>query len=235
MSLRPQPKRREDLFFLCMVGAIMVVNFIGFAQSYYLAGVFRAHLPGPFVHLHGALFTCWLLLLATQTVLIGANKVRLHMNLGILGVLIAAGMLILGPMVTLFALRRHAFPTEGRAAFIFVADSGALILFALFVAMGFLKRNDSIRHKRFMLLATIAILGPALSRWSFPFMSWPPAVFMIWLAFPIALLIYDMRTRGKPTTVSVTGCALLLLYLISVGPLSDSHAVRNVVRSIERR
>ena len=235
MTLRPQPKRREDIFFLCMVGAILAVNFVGFAQSYYLAGIFRAPLAGPLVHIHGALFTCWLLLLVTQTALIGANKLRLHRNLGALGALIALGMLILGSMVTVFALRRHAFSTEGRAAFIFVADSGALILFALFVMMGFLKRNDSVRHKRLMLLATIAILGPALSRWSFPFMKWQPAVFIIWLIFPVALLVFDISSRRKPTRVSVTGCALLLVYFFSVGPISDSHAMRTVVRSIERR
>ena len=116
MPLRPQPKRREDLFFLCIVGAILAVNFVGFARTYYLAGVFRAPLPGPLVHIHGALFTCWLLLLAAQTALFGANKIRLHRNLGVLGGVIALGMLILSPMVLVFSLRRHAFATEGGAA-----------------------------------------------------------------------------------------------------------------------
>ena len=235
MPLRPQPKRREDVFFLCMVGAILAVNFVGFARTYYLAGLFRAPLPSPLVHIHGALFTSWLLLLAAQTALIGANKIRLHRNLGVLGGVIALGMLVLGTMVTVFALRRHAFPTEGGAAFIFVADAGALLLFAFFVLMGFLKRNDSVRHKRLMLLATIAILGPALSRWSFPFMRWAPAIFILWLIFPIALLVFDIISRKKPSAVTVVGFTLLLVYLFSSGPISGSHAVRNVVRSIGHR
>ncbi len=235
MPLRPQPKRREDIFFLGMVGAIFAVNFVGFARTYYLAGIFQAPLPGPLVHIHGALFTCWLLLLAAQTALIGVNKIRLHRNLGVLGGVIALGMLILGPMVVVFALRRHAFRTEGGAAFIFVADAGALILFAIFVLMGLLKRNDPVRHKRLMLLATIAILGPALSRWSFPFMSWAPAIFILWVTFPLALLVFDIISRKKPSAVTVFGFSLLLIYLFSAGPLSASHVVRNVVRSIEDR
>ena len=235
MPLRPQPKRRDDIFFLCMIVAILGVNFVGFARSYYLAGVFRAHLPGPLVHIHGALFTAWLLLLATQTVLVAANRVRLHRTLGVLGGAIAASMLLLGPMVTAFALRRHAFPTEGRAAFILVADVGALILFALFVAMGLLRRNDVVRHKRLMLLASVAILGPALSRWSFPFMKWPPAVFLLWLIFPLSLLVFDTLSRKRPYKVTVVGCTLLLIYVCSVGPLSSTRAVRSLVRSAGTR
>ena len=235
MPLRPQPKRREDIFFLCMVGAILAVNFVGFARTYYLAGIFRAPLAGPLVHVHGGLFSSWLLLLATQTALVGANKIRLHRNLGVLGGVIALGMLVLGPMVTVFALRRHAFATEGRASFIFVADAGALLLFAFFVLQGLLKRNDSVRHKRLMLLATIAILGPALSRWSFAFMTWQPAVFILWLLFPLALIVFDIISRKKPTAVTVVGFTLLLIYMLSAGPISDTPAVRKVVRSIGGR
>ena len=235
MLLRSQPKRRDDLFFVSMIVAIIGVNFVGFAKSYYLAGVFRAPLPGPLVHIHGALFTSWLLLLATQTGLVAANRIRLHRTLGVLGGMVAAGMLLLGSMVTAFALRRHAFATEGRTAFILVANVGALILFALFVAIGLLKRNDVVRHKRLMLLASIAILGPALSRWSFPFMKWPPAVFLLWLIFPLSLLIFDTVSRRRPYKVTVVGCTLLLIYVCSVGPLSSTRAVRSVVRSAGSR
>ena len=235
MPLRAQPRRREDIFFLCMVAAILAVNFVGFARTYYLAGVFRAPLPGPLVHVHGALFTSWLLLLAVQTVLVAANRVRLHRTLGVLGGIIAAGMLLLGSMVTAFALRRHAFATESRASFILVANVGALLLFALFVTVGFLKRNDVVRHKRLMLLASMAILGPALSRWSFPFMKWPPAVFLLWLVLPLSLLVFDIVSRRKPCKVTVVGCTLLLVYACSVGPLSSIEAVRSVVRSAGSR
>ncbi|MGI4756471.1 MAG: hypothetical protein ACRYGF_06435 [Janthinobacterium lividum] len=235
MPLRPQPKRRDDIFFLCMVAAILSVNFVGFAKTYYLAGVFRAPLPGPLVHIHGALFTSWLLLLAVQTALVAVNRIRLHRTFGVLGGIIASGMLLFGSMVTASALRRHAFPTEGRAAFILVADVGALILFALFVTIGLLKRNDVVQHKRLMLLASIAILGPALSRWSFPFMKWPPAVFLLWLMFPLSLLVFDTVSRRRPCTVTVVGCILLLMYVCSVGPLSSTRAVRTVVRSAGSR
>lgn len=73
------PGRRYDRqFFMAMVILLMAVVAIGFAPTYYLAGVFRAPLPGPIVHIHGAVFTCWMLLLLAQTGLISAKQVRLH-------------------------------------------------------------------------------------------------------------------------------------------------------------
>jgi hypothetical protein len=39
-----------------MAVVILATVFIGFARSYYLAGVFRAPLPNLLVHIHGAVF-----------------------------------------------------------------------------------------------------------------------------------------------------------------------------------
>ena len=58
------PGRRFDhLFFSGMAVLMLVTVFVGFAQTYYLAGVFHAPLPSLIIHLHGAVFSCWVLLL----------------------------------------------------------------------------------------------------------------------------------------------------------------------------
>ena len=55
------PGRRFDHFFFSGMALLMLVTvFVGFAPSYYLAGLFRAPLPSPIIHLHGALFSCWI-------------------------------------------------------------------------------------------------------------------------------------------------------------------------------
>ncbi len=55
------PGRRYDhIFFSGMALLILVTVFIGFARSYYLAGVFQAPLANRLVHIHGAAFTCWI-------------------------------------------------------------------------------------------------------------------------------------------------------------------------------
>jgi hypothetical protein len=56
---RRLPGRRYDhLFFSGMAVLILATVFVGFARTYFLAGVFRAPLPSPIIHVHGAAFSC---------------------------------------------------------------------------------------------------------------------------------------------------------------------------------
>ena len=84
------------------------VVFIGFAHSYYLAGLFQAKLPSPLVHIHGALFSCWVLLLIAQVTLVSADRVSWHKRLGIFGMILAGLMVVVGFATLIAALRRHA-------------------------------------------------------------------------------------------------------------------------------
>src|SRR2546430_6276618 len=47
--------------------------------------LFRSHAPLPSltIHLHGAAFSCWILLLVTQTSLVSAGRVDIHRRLGV--------------------------------------------------------------------------------------------------------------------------------------------------------
>src|SRR5258708_4280410 len=93
------PGRRYDhLFFSAMALLILATVFVGFARTYYLAGVFHAPLPSPIIQLHGAAFSCWILLLVTQTSLVSAGRVDIHRRLGIAGFLLACLMVILGAL-----------------------------------------------------------------------------------------------------------------------------------------
>src|SRR5215472_11168252 len=73
------PGRRFDhAFFTSMALLMLATVFAGFARTYFLAGVFRAPLPGLIIHMHGAAFSCWILLLITQTSLVSAGRVDIH-------------------------------------------------------------------------------------------------------------------------------------------------------------
>ena len=61
---RPHDGRFDNLFFSGMAVVILVSVFVGFAHSYYLAGVFKAPLPNLLVHIHGAAFSCSIALVA---------------------------------------------------------------------------------------------------------------------------------------------------------------------------
>ena len=86
---------------------LLVTIFIGFAPTYYLAGVFHAPLPSLIIHLHGAAFTCWILLLVTQTSLVAGGRVDIHRRLGIAGFLLACLVVILGVLAATDSLVRR--------------------------------------------------------------------------------------------------------------------------------
>jgi len=87
------PGRKYDRqFFFVMTFLLLATVVIGFAPTYCLAGVFRAPLPSPMVHVHGAVFSSWMLLLEVQTGLISAKRVSWHRNLGLAGFLPGTGI-----------------------------------------------------------------------------------------------------------------------------------------------
>src|SRR5713226_2246730 len=105
------PGRRYDhLFFSAMALCMLATVFVGFARTYYLAGVFSAPLPSLIIHLHGAAFSCWILLLVTQTSLVSASRVDFHRRLGIAGFLLGCLMVILGVLAATDSLARSAGP-----------------------------------------------------------------------------------------------------------------------------
>ncbi len=232
MPPRPPQKRREDLFFLAVVLLLLTVNFIGFAHTYYLAGMLRAPLPSAIVHIHGALFTSWLILLLIQTTLISLGRIRWHRQLGVLGGIIAALMLIFGPLALVGALRRHAFSASEANVF-FTADIAGLLLFAFFVTLGIWYRSNTVVHKRLMLFATIAILPPGLSRWSFHFMESPIAFYGIYLAFPLSIVAFDLLSYRKIQRVTWLGTALVTLYIFGATPLAQTAVVRHLTARIQ--
>ena len=90
---------RDQLFFVSIALVIVVAVFVGFARTYYLAGVFRAPLPNLLVHIHGAVFSAWVLLMLAQVSLVSVGQVGMHRRLGLVGCGVACAMVILGLMV----------------------------------------------------------------------------------------------------------------------------------------
>jgi hypothetical protein len=71
------PNRQyERYFFTGMAILILGAVFLGFAKTYFLAGVFRAPLPNWVIHIHGAAFTSWVLFLIVQTSFAAKGRYR---------------------------------------------------------------------------------------------------------------------------------------------------------------
>jgi hypothetical protein len=73
------PGRRFDHYFFSGTAWLMLASvLLGFGPTYYLAGVFHAPLPSRIIHIHGAVFSCWILLLLVQNSLAWAGRVDIH-------------------------------------------------------------------------------------------------------------------------------------------------------------
>lgn len=72
----------------------------------------------PLVHLHGALFTGWVLLFIAQTALAASHRVAVHRRLGMVGALLAAAMILVEGKITY--VHRRLWPALIRLA----AESG---------------------------------------------------------------------------------------------------------------
>ncbi len=220
-------KRSEDVFFTTVAWIMLAIVVLGFAPSYFLKGAVLAHLPSLLVHLHGAVFTSWIILFAVQSSLISVRKVRLHRKLGVLGAVIAGLMVLLGVLATFGTLHRGAkLPPFLTPASFLISNTIGIAYFGCFVAFAIWKRNDRILHKRTMFVANAMLLPPALFRMTiYPFMEHHLYLIgFIPLGFIAALLVFDLAHWRRPFAFHwkpiVTTLVLGFLYWV-IGPISD--------------
>lgn len=132
---------------------------------------------------------------------------------GAMGVALAVAMIVLGIVVAISRSqppRLAPFTREQFLIFPFIAIS----LFALFVACALANRHRPDFHKRYMLLATINVVFPALARMTalLPFL--PRGVLgamIIANLFLAALVLFDLRSLGRLHPVTLWGGALTLI------------------------
>jgi hypothetical protein len=217
---RPVRKRAEDIFFTTMSVVMLAVVFVGFAPSYYLRGAMLAHLPSLLVHLHGAVFSSWIVLFVVQSSLVATGNVRLHRKLGVLGAVIACLMVVLGVLAPFGTLHRHAvLPSFFTPASFLIGNVLGILYFGLFVAIAIWQRNDRTVHKRVMYIANVMLMSPALSRMTFPVMvHYPFLIGVIPLGMVMALLLFDLcRWDKKGLLIMVIG----LIAYWGFDPVSD--------------
>lgn len=192
-------RKRERWFYLGMSIALVITVFAGFARTYYLRPYFTAAPLMPLLHLHGFVFTSWLVLFVTQTTLVAAHRTDIHRRLGIAGGVIAVLMVVLGVTTALIRANQGATPVPGVSPLSFlVVPLGDMLVFSILVGAGFYYRRRPDVHKRLMLLATVSILAAAIARLPFAIMqAGPPAFFGLTDVFVAACLLYDLITLRR--------------------------------------
>src|SRR5271168_1626761 len=93
---RPANPAWDRMFFSGMILLLWATVLFGFAKTYFMAGMIAAPLPNRLVHVHGAVFTLWMVLLLVQEVLIAGRKITWHKQLGLAGFGLSVAMLVMG-------------------------------------------------------------------------------------------------------------------------------------------
>jgi hypothetical protein len=213
---RQLPGTRYDHRFFPAMAVLLTVSMVaGFAHTYFFAGIFRAPLPGMLIHIHGAVFTLWFVLLLTQSFLAASGRLGLHRQFGIAGIVLAAAMIPLGVMATAEFARRVA-PTFPRIRNATIMPITELVAFAVLVAAAFLLRRKPAAHKRLILLATIGIIPAATGRIeSIPMfhLPGPNALRLMWAysyIFLLPLIVYDLWSRRRVHPATASGSLFLI-------------------------
>jgi hypothetical protein len=219
-------RRRERWFYVSMSIAAVITVFAGFARTYYLRPYFNTTPLMPLLHLHGMVFTSWLALFLLQTTLVATHRTDIHRRLGMLGGIIAAFMIVLGPTTAVIRASQGATPVPGVSALSFlVVPLGDMFVFAILVGAGFYFRRRPDVHKRLMLLATISILAAAIARLPFAIMqAGPPAFFGLTDVFVVACIGYDVITLRRVHRATALGALLIIASQPLRLMLSGTHA-----------
>jgi hypothetical protein len=232
------PGRRFDhVFFSAMALLILATVFVGFARTYYLAGVFHAPLPSLIIHLHGAAFSCWILLLMTQVSLVSAGRVDIHRRLGVAGFLLACLMVVLGVMAATDSLVRGAGPGRD-PKFFYIIPLTDMLIFATLIFFAFRARSDPPAHKRLILVATITLMTAAIARWPLAVVHRnAPAATLFSYGFLLILVAYDLWSTRKVHRATLWAGAFLIFMQqirIPIGKTAAWHAFAGWIQSVAR-
>lgn len=167
-------------------------------------------------HFHAVSILGWFVLFALQATLIDRGNIRVHRTLGRLSPLLVITFVIFAGIISRLNWGRVGDPL------IVTANMINTLLFMGFYTTAILKHRDTDTHRRFMVFATLSIIGPAAGRM--------PEIFdgNVFFAVPISLafiftpLVYDHLFKNKIHRATIIGTALLILTIPVLLVLSGS-------------
>jgi len=187
------------------------------------------------LHVHGAVFTCWVLLIVAQPALVTVGDLRRHRLLGYAGAALAAAMVVMGIAATVFTIAKHHVPPFFPKGVFLVMNVLGILVFGGLAAAAVVLRRRSDWHKRLMLCATASILGPGLGR-LLPMGDFGAAAPLIMFAVNDAILlagpVADLAVLRKIHPAYAWGVAIVVLSQALIGPLAFSPLAAAMVAAL---
>ncbi len=228
-------------FFVRLAGVCVIIAVGGFAPTYWLQVPAGTFIGTPLMHLHGLLYTGWVLLLFTQCRMIEKRSYRHHRAWGMAGIALAAMMVAVGTALAVRGFAEHVTIYGDASRRFLIVPLFSMVSFPLFfsIAVANVRSNDW--HRRLMFVATASLLGAALARVFFtafagygpgmrPGIGAPLAVnatlgpVLLSNLIIVAGMVHDWRTRGKPHPAWTIGLVTLVGTELLRTPISASPA-----------
>ncbi len=217
-------------FFTVMPGVILLLVVAGFTRTLFARPLFR---PAPipiYLYVHGIVLTCWFVWACAQSLLVSAGRLANHRRWGTVGAFFAIAVFCAALMASFGSVSRKPIDLNASASIMGTGLTGITVAqfksgvvwgnivnavsFALFVAGAVIYRRRPVIHKRFMLLASISIVEPALARIA----RWPgfggeqgPFIPIVVWSLVAAVAIHDVVTRKRLETCTTVSIVWLLI------------------------
>jgi hypothetical protein len=233
---------------------VILLSFAGFAPSL-IDQSRRFGPPTTLLMVHGATALAWLLLYATQALLVARRRVDLHRRLGWAGPVIAALVLLFG----YYQLVEGAFrpsdlsgdfyrlmiepgsPPFTYADYIaaFWGPLGQLASFGLLVAAGIVFRRRLELHKRLMVFSLMPMAGMPVAHLSGALVGRVPlsreTLAIGWVVIVVAMhfvpAVHDKLTRGRIHGASIWIPLLLIVWFVVLNTVVAPSALAFTVGS----
>jgi len=194
-----------------LVAALVV--FAGFAPTYYLKGVFGTPDLTALKHVHGLVMTAWFTLFIVQVRLVATGRTALHRKVGVAGVALAIAVLVVGTTLGIASARAGASPIGVPPLVFLVLPIGEMVIFATLVTAAILLRRRGPYHKRLMLVASLAMLTPAMARLPFEFVQagGPPVFFGLADLVILGCIAFDTVKSRRLHPAFAAGFAVVIV------------------------
>ncbi|MGD1096929.1 MAG: hypothetical protein ABSB35_33675 [Bryobacteraceae bacterium] len=172
--------------------------------------------PPIILHIHGAIYAIWLVLVSVQIFLVQTGDIRLHMRLGWATAIVSAAMVPLGLVAAMVDQARQAGHPDYAPQFL-ALEFEEMFAFSTFIIAGLLSRRNLAEHKRWMILSAVAISDAGFGRiWQMGIKHTLPGPFGWWLQYfwgitliLIAMLAWDWIRHKRVMRPVVGGAAVL--------------------------
>jgi hypothetical protein len=234
---RPANRGTERVFFGAMAILLCSVVLIGFSPSYYRAGFLHASLPSPILHIHGAVFTIWMLIYLVQSALISAKRIKWHRPLGTVAFCLPPLMIVLGVIAAIDGLKRGVSigpldPSVSLAIPLLGITGFTILIFAAWKA-----RRNGAAHKRLVLLATVGLVEAAFGRFPWNQIGLPAAAgaltgLGVLLLLVLAYDLYSLHRIHRSTMWAVPVTFILNGLAVPIGMTAAWHGLAAFLKGI---